>query len=739
MASAEQKKSYKVVKQFKGVNTKANRTAIEEAEFSWLENAMPIGFGNLKITPTYTNLGVTFANTVIYLASVNLNLTDYLLAFEIDGRCEYVNIENLTKGNVAPIGTFSTTGNINVSQWKNTEALISDPNKGYFTWDTTNLIFVGSVNAIGITNQGSGYSSAPNVIISAPNNANGIQATAVATITTGAGTLISTNITNIGSGYTSVPSVSVSGGGGSGATISAGIQNGNVVVLTVTNPGSGYTSAPTITIAAPPSGTTATATGVVDTGLVTSVILTNAGSGYNTAPTVTFSGGGGSNAAAVAGFTTFATGTVYVQVNTGGAGYTNAANTVVTITGGGGASAAGTAIISGGIVTEVVMTNPGSGYTTAPLVAITGGGATTNATATAIVSTSQNVGIASFSGRVWIAQGRTVYYSAAGSYSDFISVSAGNVNISDSTLHGNIQQLLSANNFLYIFGDDSINVFSDVRVTSTGSTIFTNTNVSASVGTKLPYAIFPYFRSVLFMNNYGIYALVGSTTSKISDPLDGIFTNIEFATHAVYGGQVLINNILCAVFNFYYQGGQGTSTSNRYIQAVFFEKKWFFTSAINNLQYIVSAPVGGKVNLYGTDGTTLYQLYSNTSDAISSYVQTALMDMGDPIRTKQATKFGIEATGAAGAPLNVTVDSEYGSSPVVTLIDEATWINNYGTIIPWTNNSGNQIAWTDTLGYFLYKNDARQYGKYLGLTLTSNTAGFIVNTFEFEHELRVRF
>jgi len=27
----------------------------------------------------------------------------------------------------------------------------------------------------------------------------------------------------------------------------------------------------------------------------------------------------------------------------------------------------------------------------------------------------------------------------------------------------------------------------------------------------------------------------------------------------------------------------------------------------------------------------------------------------------------------------------------------------------------------------------------LGLTLTSNTAGFIVNTFEFEHELRVRF
>jgi hypothetical protein len=41
MAAAEQKKSYQVVKQFKGLNTKANRTAIDETEFSWIENAQP--------------------------------------------------------------------------------------------------------------------------------------------------------------------------------------------------------------------------------------------------------------------------------------------------------------------------------------------------------------------------------------------------------------------------------------------------------------------------------------------------------------------------------------------------------------------------------------------------------------------------------------------------------------------------------------------------------------------------
>ena len=319
-------------------------------------------------------------------------------------------------------------------------------------------------------------------------------------------------------------------------------------------------------------------------------------------------------------------------------------------------------------------------------------------------------------------------------------MSAGTVVLTDATLHGNIIQLLSANNFLYIFGDDSINVFSDVRVTTAGTTLFTNTNVSASVGTKLAYAIFPYFRSVLFMNDYGVYALVGSTTSKISDSLDGIFPNVDFSTGNTSGGQVLLNNILCAAFNFRYTGGLGTSSSNRYIQAVFFEKKWFFTSAGNNLKFVTSAPVGGKITLYGTDGTSCIKMYSNTTTGLNSYVQTSLNPMKDPIRTKQALKIGVEATLSNASTITVSVDSETGSSPSVELGQVATWINNFSAPIPWINNSSTVINWTTgTTGYTLYKTDAKQYGKYLGMTVTSTSAGVVYNGFEYEHELRVRF
>jgi hypothetical protein len=656
MAAAEQRKQYHVTKSFKGLNTKANRTSIDPDEFAWLENAQPIGAGNIKVTPsqvTVTSGGnaVTFGNTVATFESVNINNNDYLLAFEANGAAQAFNITTNTLSNIGAAGTFSSSG-VQITQWKDERAMIIDPAKGLFTWDGINLISVGSLGTIAVTNGGSGYTSAPAVTISAPNQANGVQATAVAFITANA---------------------------------------------------------------------------------VSGVSITEAGSGYTAAPTVTLSGGGGANATAIASYTTFATGTVSVTVLNGGSGYANAANITVSFSGGGGTNAAATAVTAGGIITQVVMTNPGSGYTSAPTVTITGGGGA-NAIVRANVVTQPNVDIESFSGRIWVAQGRNVYYSAANSYSDFSSISAGSITLTDSTLHNNIRALLSANNFLYIFGDDSINVFSDVRVNNAGSTLFTNTNISASVGSNKIDSIFPFFRSVLFMNDYGMYALVGSTTTKLSDALDGIFGSIDFS-QPITAGQVLLNNILCAAFNFYYND---PNVGLRPIQAVFFDRKWFITSQ-GDVRRIVSISVAGIARLYGTDGTSLQRMYANASVGVPMTIRTALWPMGDPIRDKQALKFGVEAILSAAGGINATVDSEVGSSPTYILADnEIPWTNFLGNVIPWVNNSSATIGWINT-GYQLYKSDAQQWGKYLGLTLTSNSAGIVVSTLEMEHELRARF
>lgn len=657
--SAEQTKKYQISKAFRGLNTKANRTAIDDNEFSWIENAQPIGSGNIKIIAApkrsinNASSNVIWANTIVDLRSGFVGTNNLIFGFQIDGASQSFNVSSNVVSAVAAAGTFTGSGN-RLAQWKNERVLISDSERGVFVYDGNVTVKLGSVGVIGLKNVGSGYTTIPAVTISAPDQAGGVQAVAEATI--------------------------------SGGAISS---------ITLTEPGTGYTSSPTVTI----------------------------------------TGGGGNAGQAVASFITFATGTVYTVIESGGTGYTNAANISVGFSGGGGSNAAATAIASNGVITQIIMTNPGTGYTSGPTVTITGGNGS-NAVVKGFATTNAVSDIVSFSGRIWVSQGRSVSYTGAGSYNDFVSVSAGSVFIADSTLHGVINSMLSANNFLYLFGDDSINVFSDVRVTSDGNTLFTNTNLSASVGSNKINAIFPFFRYVMMFNDYGVYGLIGSTTTKISDSLDGIFPLIDF-TKPISGGQVLLNNILCAAFSF---TANATINGTRVLQAVFFDKKWFLTSQ-GELTRVVSVPVGSLIKLYGTTGTDLWNLYSDTSGSVFSVVQTALWGLSDPIRDKQALKFGVEATLTQGGILTLTVDSESNSSPAYTLTNDViTWINNSLVTISWLNNSNSTISWvTGPTGYYLYKSDAQQWGKYLGFTVTSNSPGFTYNTFELEHELRARF
>lgn len=739
-ASPEQKKQYSVIKTFKGLNTKANRTAIDESEFAWIENIQPIGNGNLSVVPTFSypqasGANVTFANTVTSFTSFNVNNIDYITAFESDGRAEYYNLNSSSKANLAVSGTFSGTG-VRAKQWKNERALILDPSKGFYTWNGTNLISVGSVSQIGITNGGTGYTSIPNVTISAPNETNGVQAQAVAVISNAAGTITGVQINNVGTGYVSVPIVTIAPPTsifGTQAQAVATIAGGNVVAISVTNPGLGYTTTPSVSITGT-DGSGASASALVGSGLVTSIVITEAGSGYTSEPTVTISGGGGSNATAKAGYLTFRTGSIGVILQDGGSGYTTAPT--VGFSGGGGSGAAATAIVAGGVVVDVIVTNPGTGYTSNPTVTFTSGSGS-GAAARAVATVDNNVDIASFQGRVWIAQGRTLFYSAAGTYNDFISVSAGNITLDDDTLHTVIKGIVSANNFLYVFGEDSINTISDVRVSNNGSTLFTNTNVSASIGSRRVNTVFPYFRNLLFMNDYGIYALIGATTTKLSDALDGIFPLIDFS-YPVTGGQVIINNILCACFNFYYND---PVNGLRPIQAVFFDKKWFITTQ-GTVNYTTSVSTATGINIYavGTSDRILRKFYSDANTPVSFQLKTALMAFGDAIRDKQALKFGVESTSSRGGTFSVTVDSEYNSSPATTFGNYVDWINNSSEVVLWTNNSSAAVDWLSGFGYTLYKSDAQQYGKYLGLTLSSSSiSGVTFNTFEWEYELRARF
>ena len=255
-----------------------------------------------------------------------------------------------------------------------------------------------------------------------------------------------------GSGYTSAPAVLISGGGGSGATARAYISGGAVTSIVLTNAGYGYTSAPIVSFSGGAgSGATATAllsnassspqwsgltipgngtltiafdadiAASVPAGLYQNEILV-AGS----IPSLTFDylgttsedvqvcvpppivsappacGGSAGNVASILGqpastvvwsitngngtITNPTTGTVHmVSLGSGGSGYTIAP--AVSFLGGGGSGAAAIASVSGGVITSITVINPGSGYTSEPTVVITPNGSGSGATAVAVLGT----------------------------------------------------------------------------------------------------------------------------------------------------------------------------------------------------------------------------------------------------------------------------------------------------------------------------------------------------------------
>jgi uncharacterized repeat protein (TIGR03803 family) len=240
-----------------------------------------------------------------------------------------------------------------------------------------------------------------------------VQTTAGAMAETLYGFCYGTIVTNNGSGYTTVPNVQFIGGGGSGAGGTAAISNGMVTAITMTSAGSNYLSPPTVLID-PPSGLLIGQTNAtLNLNAITTnnlgnyyVVISNAyGSVTSSVATLTQAFPPGitqppqnqtNSYGSVANFSVTAGGTPpfsyqwwmvagqqsnatavpvvingFVLTNTitsGGAGYLAVPN--VRFVGGSGSGAVGAAVVSNRMVTAIIMSDAGSGYTVPPEVQI---------------------------------------------------------------------------------------------------------------------------------------------------------------------------------------------------------------------------------------------------------------------------------------------------------------------------------------------------------------------------------
>ena len=157
-----------------------------------------------------------------------------------------------------------------------------------------NTINKGYVRQIVLNDDGSGYTSTPNVAIStAPFGVGNQDATAVAITTTRAGIFSIDRImlTHAGIGYTTAPLVTITGGGGVGAAATAAIEETNfgIVDFIMTNNGVGYAATPTVTVVGLNTVPAVAEANLLADGTISDIFLRNAGIGYTVTPTITIS------------------------------------------------------------------------------------------------------------------------------------------------------------------------------------------------------------------------------------------------------------------------------------------------------------------------------------------------------------------------------------------------------------------------------------------------------------------
>lgn len=452
---------------------------------------------------------------------------------------------------------------------------------------------------------------------------------------------------------------------------------------------------------------------------VQSVTIFEPGSGYTAVPTVAFAGGGGAGAAATAYL-----GIGRAVINAGGAGYkvgdilyvqSAGANmyatlSVDTVSGAGAVTAvtitdpgeyiaplpaAVAAATIGGAgngatvdttlnVSTIIVSARGSGYTSPPSATLVGGGPPTRAgSLVAVVSGSLGgTAIAAYAGRAWIASGRTVTFTDAGQYASFVG-SGSQFTIDDSYLTNNITALFAANSYLYIFGNTSIDVLSNVTVTSAGTASFSRVNVNPVIGCDSPKTIFGYYRSVAFANTYGFYLLTGATVDNISEgKLDLLMSGITAGITS--GFPVTMNGQLCAAWSINCLDPTTSFATVTNLIAIFNKGRWFFarqaifaapstflatrctvTVPFTNFGFLAFAfdrTVSGP-------NTKLYQLFAQFS-SIAWRLYTKLYDMGSPMTSKQATRVAIGcnlAFSTAVGALTLSVDSDQGNGTAATL------------------------------------------------------------------------
>lgn len=330
-----------------------------------------------------------------------------------------------------------------------------------------------------------------------------------------------------------------------------------------------------------------------------------------------------------------------------------------------------------------------------------------------------------FEGRVWISRNRTTVYTAPLSYNDFTAANGGgSFVLTDEAFPGNIIDLHSALEQLWITGQGAIDAVSNVVASGVAPSVVTTfsvTNIVGDLGTNSAASIRGYLRSLGLNTAFGVYALSGVTPQKISEKLDGLYPDITIGNSPA--AVAVVQSLLCLMFLVTYNGTKAQAGAGPTpMLIVFSQGKWCMAAQGTTLIWITTVSVSGVAQCWGLNTAGgVFQLFgASNATAVAYKVQSKLFDFGSIPLWKRLLKAGFEVQASNAINPTFTVDSEANSRTVaITFQNIVNWINASGGLVQFQNSLGQNVFFY-AIGLAISWRDAPLAGHYLGWTIAGN-------------------
>lgn len=336
-----------------------------------------------------------------------------------------------------------------------------------------------------------------------------------------------------------------------------------------------------------------------------------------------------------------------------------------------------------------------------------------------------------FTNRVWVFNGTQFTVSAPANGADFSTADGGLVTkSSDGFLRTAFVNARQSNGFLYIFGDGSVNVISNVQTTgSPSTTTFNNQNVDPQNGIGWRDTLVSFGRSLIFANPNGVYAMFGGSADKISDKIDALFEHLNTSTITPSACIVTLfgQQCYCLLMNTLDPTTGTFPGTQRTIMVLWNGEKWFIGSQSKvPLMLVTLDGTGAQVHqAWGNDGKNVFQLFALSSSTLTKKVVSKLYQGRSSLIEKTSKDVFGESSDIAGSGVILvgTIDSDTNASVQFSMTANIFWVNSSGGLITFVNNSGQGIQFISSPSG-VQGTSTNQAGTRLGMTLTSTSPDF---------------